>query len=146
MMRAFPLMLVGHVAIVLGCASVKTSSSTTTGAGASSGTGSGGSTGSGGTSPPPPPVCNGMCTDFPADPIIDATAPTNAPTIFGAAGGGNAMGGPCLLEPVIGALFPNNWLRPRFRVAAASGQDLFEIRLHAGNQANDLVVYTDSLI
>ena len=46
------------------------------------------------------------------------------------------------MEPQDGALFPNNWLRPLFRFAAPSGQDLFEIRVHADNQANDLVVYT----
>jgi hypothetical protein len=89
-------------------------------------------------------LCNGACTDFPSDPIIDAGAPTGSPGIFGAAGSGSATGGPCLLEPVIGALFPANWLRPRFRVAAPAGQDVFEIRLHVANQANDLVVYTDS--
>ena len=137
MKRAFPLMLVVHAAhmtIVLGCASVKPTSSSGTGSGGSSG---GGQDGAGGT--PPAVLCNGACTDFPAAPIIDAMAPAGSPAIFGAAGSGSATGGPCLLEPAIGALFPANWLRPRFRVAAAAGQDLFEIRLHAANQANDLV-------
>ncbi len=47
-------------------------------------------------------------------------------------------------EPEIGALFPNNWLRPRFKYAALGGQNLFEIRLHAASQLNDLVVYTSN--
>jgi hypothetical protein len=63
--------------------------------------------------------------------------------MFGAAGSGSQSGGPCLLEPAVGALFPNNWLRPRFTFAAASGQNLFELRLHLDTiETNDLVVYT----
>jgi hypothetical protein len=80
--------------------------------------------------------------DFPSTPIIVDGAPDGAPAMFGAPGSGAATGGPCLLEPQVGALFPNNWLRPRFRVNAPAGQTLFEIRLHADNQVNDLVVYT----
>src|SRR5215471_1840497 len=101
MNRAFPLMLVGQIAIVLGCANVKTPSSA--GAGGTAGGGQGGN-GSGGFTPPPP-GCTGPCTDFPAAPVIDGGAPSNSPSIFGAAGTG-ADGGPCLLEPAIGALFP----------------------------------------
>ncbi len=37
---------------------------------------------------------------------------------------------------------PPNWVRPRFRFAPAAGQNLFEIRIHASSEANDLVVYT----
>jgi hypothetical protein len=62
--------------------------------------------------------------------------------MFGAATSGNPSGGPCLYEPAGGALFPNNWLRPRFMWTAASGLNLFEIRLHSPKEANDLVVYT----
>jgi hypothetical protein len=91
-----------------------------------------------------PSACSGACTDFPAAPVIDGAAPPNAAQLFGSPGTGSASGGPCLVEPEIGALFPDNWLRPRFRVKAPAGQDLFEIRLHVANQANDLVVYTDS--
>jgi len=86
----------------------------------------------------------GSCQDFPAAPSVEGTAPASAPQLFGDPSSGAASGGPCLVEPEIGALFPNNWLRPRFRVVAPAGQDVFEIRLHAANQANDLVVYTDS--
>src|SRR5205823_1613250 len=39
-------------------------------------------------------------------------------------------------------LFPNNWLRPRFRFLPGNGQTIFELRLHAATQASDLVVYT----
>jgi len=84
----------------------------------------------------------GPFSDFPSTPILDGSAPANSPTLFGAGGSGMPTGGPCLSEPEIGALFPNNWLRPRFVFAASGGQNLFEIRLHAASQANDLVVYT----
>ncbi|MGK3968410.1 hypothetical protein WMF38_30040 [Sorangium sp. So ce118] len=97
--------------------------------------------GSGGPVEPPP--CE-VCEDFPAAPVLDDSGtppPANAPELFGAAGSG-APGGPCLSEPEIGALFPNNWLRPRFRWSAPAGQDLFEIRVHADREKNDLVVYT----
>src|SRR4051794_33522127 len=141
-----PLILIGTAAFVLGCAGTKPKTSGNSGSGGSSGGGGGTSTGGGGTSLPPPDPCNGTCTDFPGAPVMEGGAPANAPAIFGAAGSGAASGGPCLLEPQIGALFPNNWLRPRFRMKAAAGQDVFEIRLHAENQGNDLVVYTDNPI
>lgn len=97
--------------------------------------------GSGGPVEPPP--CE-VCEDFPATPVFDESGtppPANAPELFGDPGSG-AQGGPCLAEPEIGALFPNNWLRPRFRWTAPQGQDLFEIRVHADREKNDLVVYT----
>jgi len=79
----------------------------------------------------------------PSNPILDGTAPQNAANLFGAAGAGRRGGGPCLIEPASGALFPQNWLRPRFLLApATSGQDLFEIRLRTAAEASDLVVYT----
>ena len=77
---------------------------------------------------------------FPADAASStATRRRTRPTIFGTPGSGTA-GGPCVIEPQDNSLFPNNWLRPRFRFTAGAG--LYEIRLHAANQANDLVVYT----
>ena len=72
---------------------------------------------------------------------MDGNVPGNAGQIFGTPGQG-AAGGPCILEPQENSLFPNNWLRPRIRFTA--GQGLYEIRLHAANQANDLVVYTSN--
>jgi hypothetical protein len=133
-------------ALVLGCAGVKTPGASG-GAGHPGAGGAGGNPfqGGGGSVLPimTPPTCD-PCSDFPAAPVMDGMAPANAPDTFGAASAGSASGGPCLVEPEIGALFPSNWLRPRFRVKAPAGQDLLEIRLHAANQTNDLVVYTDA--
>jgi hypothetical protein len=85
---------------------------------------------------------DGPYTDFPKDPIIDNAAPANSAELFrdaSTAGGG----GPCLVEPEIGTMYPKNWLRPRFRwVKAAANQNLFEIRIHVENQTEDLIVYT----
>ncbi len=122
------------------CAGVK-EGATPSGSGGS--TGSGNTTGLGGFGNTGPQInpCQGMCTDFPATPIMDGTVPGNAGQIFGTPGQG-AAGGPCILEPQENSLFPNNWLRPRIRFTA--GQGLYEIRLHAPNQANDLVVYTSN--
>jgi hypothetical protein len=133
----------GVAAVALGCAGVKQS-------GASSGAGGGAGNpfnfGTAGSTLPimtPPPSC-GPCTDFPTAAVVDGTTPASAAQVFGDPSTGSASGGPCLVEPEVGALFPDNWLRPRFRVKAPAGQDVFEIRLHAANQTNDLVVYTDS--
>ena len=134
----------GVAALALGCAGVKQTGAS--GQGGAAGGLFGNPSAAGGSTLPitaPPPAC-APCADFPAAPVVDGTAPTGAAQIFGAPSSGSAAGGPCLVEPEIGALFPNNWLRPRFRVEAPAGQDLFEIRLHAANQTNDLVVYTDS--
>jgi hypothetical protein len=85
--------------------------------------------------------------DF-ASPVFDDSdggglpVPSNAPALFGPAANGAAGGGPCLLEPESGALLPRNWLRPRVRWTPASGENLFELRIHAANQKSDLVVYT----
>ena len=77
-----------------------------------------------------------------------ATTPANAADLFTAAttAGGDAGDGssPCLSEPEIDSLVPKNWLRPRFSWAGSGGANLFEIRVHASNQANDLVVYTNA--
>lgn len=96
----------------------------------------------------------GVVVGFPADPIIDGTAPANAKDIFANATFDGA-GGPCLMEPEVGAMFPKNWLRPRFKWIATDAlkpgnagdaggtpQTLFELRLHMEGQSNDLVVYT----
>ncbi len=86
--------------------------------------------------------CGSQCTDFAGkSPILDTNVPMSAPTMFGAAGSGG-QGGPCLYEPPPGALFPNNWLRPRFYWTAGSGQQLYELRLSSPSESTDLVVYT----
>jgi hypothetical protein len=143
MICARPLALLGSLCLALGCAGVKQTSSSGTGASTGhGGNGSGNTTGSGGTTPPPS-TCNGTCADFSSTPIVDGSANGgSAATIFGAAGSGNSSGGPCVYEPEAGTLFPSNWLRPRFSWVPPSGQTLFELRVHADNQANDLVVYT----
>ena len=83
----------------------------------------------------------GPVTDFPS-PVLDGSAPTNSGSLFGAAGSGAASGGPCLVEPEVNVLYPQNWLAPRFRWTAAGAQNLFELRLHVANQTSDLVVYS----
>ncbi len=72
------------------------------------------------------------------------SAPANSQTLFGPPSQGAQSGGPCLLEPEVGSLYPHNWLRPRFHWIAANGENLFELRVHADNQVNDLVVYTSA--
>jgi mono/diheme cytochrome c family protein len=86
--------------------------------------------------------------DFKA-PVFADGAPANAPQVFAladtaadAGDGGASTGGPCLYEPEIGTLFPSNWLRPRFRFAAAQGENLFEIKMVVPNQVSPLVIYT----
>ncbi|MDC3957088.1 hypothetical protein [Polyangium jinanense] len=92
--------------------------------------------------------CQANCDDFPADPIFDGNAPSNAPDLFGEPD--NYTPGLCIVEPHLGeggkpgALFPANWLRVRFRVKPAGGENLFEIRLKAPNQKNSLVAYSAS--
>jgi len=94
--------------------------------------------------------CAPDCPDFPTQPIFDATSgsapPANAASLFGAPDNYDAGG--CVLEPHLsegkqpGALFPRNWLRPRFRWKPLPGEDLWEIRLASDEQAADLVAYT----
>jgi hypothetical protein len=88
------------------------------------------------------PTCGttSPCTDLPANPVIDVNTPANAPQYFTGADSPDA--GPCIVEPPDGAIVPQNWIRPRFRVIPVGGQDLFEMRVHIDTQANDLVVYT----
>jgi hypothetical protein len=91
-----------------------------------------------GTGPVEP---TGPVTDFPM-PVLDGNAPSNSPTLFGPISQGAATGGPCLTEPESDVVFPQNWLRPRFKWTAVNGETLFELRLHVANQIKDLVVYT----
>lgn len=83
--------------------------------------------------------------DLPAAPILDQTLgalPANIADQFGTVESGAQSGGPCVLEPEPGSLFPANWLRLRVRLRAAAGQNVFEIRLRAKNQQNELRIYT----
>jgi hypothetical protein len=93
------------------------------------------------------PTCTSDCTDFPAAPIFESGAAQNAPALFGAVDPTKFSGTPpCVLEPQLssgqtpGALFPANWLRPRFRFAATG--NLFEIRVKSDVEKNELVAYT----
>lgn len=84
---------------------------------------------------------SGPVKDFPT-PIFDGTAPSNSASLFGPATQGATAGGPCIVEPENNVLYPQDWLRPRFRWNAGPGQNLFELRLHVKNQIDDLVVYS----
>ena len=90
---------------------------------------------------------NGPYNDLPSAPILDAPdggtgAPASSSVLFGSPDSGGASGGPCLVEPEVGSLYPSNWLRPRFHWLAPGGENLFELRLHVKHQVSALVVYT----
>jgi len=84
----------------------------------------------------PPPL-----TDFPADPIIDSSAPSNAPGLFDGTAP-RAGGAPCIASPIAGTLMPRNWLRPRFTLTPAAAENLFEIDLAVPGFAHQLRVFT----
>ncbi len=71
---------------------------------------------------------------------MDVGAPANAPALFAAADVGT--GGPCVYEPEMGALFPNNWIRLRFRFNTTNQENLFEIKLVVPNEASPLLIYS----
>lgn len=127
----------------MGCAKVQTSDGTTGTGGTAAGYGGGGSGGKlGGIISTPAALCSGPCTDFPTAPVLDMGVTGNPAGSF--SGSPPAPGNdPCITEPEDGTLFPNNWLRPRVKFSNAAGK-LAQIRMHAPNQANDLVVYTKS--
>jgi hypothetical protein len=88
----------------------------------------------------------GTCV-FPASPIIATTpgaaaVPDDIAARFGAPDGGLATGGPCLVEPEPGSLFPKNWLRPRFRWSPLPAGTVVELRLAVDVEPHELVVYT----
>jgi hypothetical protein len=118
------------------CAGVKQTATEGTGGAVGFG-GRGGVFGTGGTGPAPPPPCVGLCTDFPRDPFFDVGVSHDVTGMFGPP---STAPGPCVTEPENGALFPNNWLRPRVRVPGSTG--VLKITFHAAKQANDLVAYT----
>lgn len=81
--------------------------------------------------------------DFP-NPVIDPGAPAGSPGLFNGDAGAVDAGaaGPCLYEPEIGTLFPNNWIRARFRFTTPNNENLFEIKIDVPNEQNPLVIYT----
>ncbi|HVZ74026.1 MAG TPA: hypothetical protein VHJ20_16720 [Polyangia bacterium] len=83
--------------------------------------------------------CTTGCMDFPSDPFLDGIASDPSSMFTGAPTGD----GPCITEPEDGALFPNNWLRPRVKFAStAAPGTIFEVRFHADKEAHDVVAYT----
>jgi hypothetical protein len=99
----------------------------------------------------PSSTCRQNCTDFPAQPVLEAGggAPIGPAEIAQFADpDAFTAGNLCVVEPQLsngalpGALFPANWLRPRFRWQGGANGALYEIRLHNEIEATDLVVYT----
>jgi len=91
--------------------------------------------------------CTNGCA-FPTAPILDSTDITAA-EIAAFVDPENFQGGSlCVLEPQLstttapGAMFPRNWLRPRFRWVSNGGETLWEIRMHTASQPDDLRAYT----
>jgi len=90
--------------------------------------------------------CTNGCA-FTAVPLLDegVSAADIAPFAASAA---FTSGSLCVVEPQLsrdgqpGALFPRNWLRPRFRWTSTGGETLWEIRMHAEGQPDDLRAYT----
>ncbi|HVU53202.1 MAG TPA: hypothetical protein VHL80_21105 [Polyangia bacterium] len=102
----------------------------------------GGSAGEGAGGTMAPPGCQSACPDFPSDPLIDMGLSPDVPQMF--TGLAPVGAGPCITEPEDGALYPNNWLRPRVKWKVGVPGTLTEVRFHADKEANDLVAYTTS--
>ncbi len=126
-----------------GCAKVQQTGDPNSGTGGGAG-GIGGPRGTvgGGDTSPGVGMCVGPCTDFPATPVIDPSAPATAPSMF--SGTPPSSGGPCIVEPQDDTLFPNNWLRPRVHFTGAGSGKLVKITMAAPNQTNVLTAYTTS--
>jgi len=89
------------------------------------------------------------CQDFPSDPIMDGVTQAD----IGGFSDPNNLGGAatfCLMEPQLaagstpGAMFPANWLTPRFRWDNGAAGAVVEIRMKADVESHELVVYTKS--
>src|SRR5579871_1059351 len=80
-------------------------------------------------------------SDFPATPVVDPSAPSNAQALFDGATA-RKSGAPCITSPITGTLMPRNWLRPRFDVTPAGGENLFEIDLSVSGFAHTLRIFT----
>jgi hypothetical protein len=144
--RTFFLLVLGGGALnVLACAGASvndTGTGSNTGSGGKGGTvgvftGFGGQKGNGLVALP---CANDVCEDFPSAPIVD-TGAEGTQEMF--KGNPTGTGGPCIMEPEDGALFPNNWLRPRVRWTGAAGP--VQLRFTSPKQKNPLVVYTKNV-
>lgn len=161
-MMTRPLRLLGLTSLLTataalsGCYAASTDSDNSGGSPGSGSTGnSGGSPGDGGGGGFIPPENTGGGINphppdsnaFPAAAFYDDASITEADTAVFTADGAFS-GSLCVFEPHlsdakgVGALYPMNWLRPRFRWVGAGGETLYEVRLRAAGQANDLVAYT----
>ncbi|HVZ35393.1 MAG TPA: hypothetical protein VG963_23360 [Polyangiaceae bacterium] len=115
-------------------------------------------TGSGGTGAAPTTGSGGdvfggdlSCLDgcaFSTTPILDTNVSASDITPFSGSKDFSSSS-VCVVEPQLstpdgtpGALFPSNWLRPRFRWVSSGGETLWEIRLHADSQPDDQLIYT----
>lgn len=120
--------------------------SSSTGSGATSGSTGATATGSSGGLDLDSGIVVPNGSAFPPDPLFEAGVDASATTAFAQAGPFGS--GVCVYEPQLsdangpGALYPQNWLRPRFRWTGTGSETLWEIRLHAESQDNDLVAYT----
>jgi hypothetical protein len=151
-------------ALATGCMFKKAGPSGTVGSGSGGGGASGsvgaggGAGGLGGAAGQPRPPIGGFgasdagtdaisvvppLTDFPVDPIVDPSAPANAPALFDGATP-RAGGAPCITAPIAGTLMPKNWLRPRFDLTPTAGENLFEIDLTVAGFAHPLRIFTGS--
>lgn len=83
---------------------------------------------------------------FPAEPLLDEGITAAETEVF--ANPEEFSPGVCVHEPHlsdangVGALYPMNWLRPRVRMTGTGDETLWEIRLSAESQTNDLRAYT----
>jgi hypothetical protein len=112
---------------------------TSIGPGGTSGRGSSGGATGGSSSDAAGP--GATFADFPATPVVDPSAPPNAAALFdGSTPRGD--GALCVTAPIAGTLMPRNWLRPRFELSAAAGENLFEIDLSVGGFAHTLRIFT----
>ena len=75
--------------------------------------------------------------------FVDPSAPPNAAALFDGSTP-RSDGAPCVTAPVPGTLMPRNWLRPRFELTAAAGENLFEIDLSVAGFAHTLRIFTAS--
>jgi hypothetical protein len=138
--------------LVSGCGLTARATGPAAGTGGASASGAGGAPtstiGSGGAGGATPRVTGGSVdagsltlSDFPAAPVLDPSAPANAQALFDGTAA-RTGGAPCITSPIPGTLMPRNWLRPRFDLAPAAGENLFEIDLSVAGFAHNLRVFT----
>jgi hypothetical protein len=78
-------------------------------------------------------------SDFPTNPVVDPSLPSNIATLFGDPDAGTAAA-PCIAEPAADAMIPKNWT-PLFLEYAAGGANVYEIRVTVDNQKNPGIYY-----